>query len=397
MSDNTTPFAAGAFTFRRFAVIGDAAKMPGQEHLDRLTEFKLESSESSVPDETEYGWSGGRHMFDNQFSFEHNVYNDCICCGLRIDTNKAPSTVKRSYEAIEMQAMAAANPSGFISKAQRRDAKDIVRRKLDDELKLGKHRKTKVVPVLWDMVAGELYAPASATIFDYLSELFERTFNLQLRPLSAGVMASRFAEPRGLFRNYEDSRPTRFVIGQEGDGHWPEYPWVAKGSEPKDFLGNEFGLWLWNATSLDDGAIKTASGEVTVFLDRHLDLDCAYSQTGKDGLRGWTPHYTPEARYALRTGKLPRKAGILLHAAGADYQFKINFETFELSTTKLPDIEEADTPRVLFEERITYLRDLNRHISRLFETFLAIRLSSEWNTEVARLHDWIMRTGKAAA
>ena len=35
------------------------------------------------------------------------------------------------------------------------------------------------------------------------------------------------------------------MSGPGGDSQWPDYPWVVKGSEPRDFLGNEFLLWLW--------------------------------------------------------------------------------------------------------------------------------------------------------
>ena len=50
----------------------------------------------------------------------------------------------------------------------------------------------------------------------------------------------RLLEPHGRRRDYEDMRPTRFVPGPEGEGQYPEYPWVMKGPEPKDFVGNEF-------------------------------------------------------------------------------------------------------------------------------------------------------------
>ena len=64
--------------------------------------------------------------------------------------------------------------------------------------------------------------------------------------MTAGSLALRLLEPHGRRRDYEDLRPTRFVTGPEGESQFPEYPWVAKGPEPKDFLGNEFLLWLWH-------------------------------------------------------------------------------------------------------------------------------------------------------
>ena len=64
----------------------------------------------------------------------------------------------------------------------------------------------------------------------------------------------------------------------------------------------------------------TEKGEVTIFIDKSLDLDCAYGQTGKDTLRGDGPSRMPEARDALRTGKLPRKAGLILDVNRQQYR-----------------------------------------------------------------------------
>src|SRR5205085_10361957 len=112
---------------------------------------------------------------------------------------------------------------------------------------------------------------------------------------------------RGHRRDYEDFKPTRFVAGPEGDGQHPEYPWVLKGATPKDFLGNEFLLWLWHEAEVGDGSV----GEAALMIDRSLDLDCAYGQSGKDSLRGVGPTRMPEARDAIKSGKLPRKAGFV--------------------------------------------------------------------------------------
>src|SRR5207248_3705214 len=129
------------------------------------------------------------------------------------------------------------------------------------------------------------------------------------------------------------------------------YPWVAKGPEPKDFIGNEFLLWLWHELDHRDGTIKTPDGkEVSIFIDRSLDLDCAYGQTGRDGLRGDGPTRMPEARDALRSGKVPRKGGLVVDAGGQQYALTLSGESLSVDGAKLPDVPDADSPRVLFEE-----------------------------------------------
>jgi hypothetical protein len=385
-------FISGNITCRRFAVIGEIEPNIEQSILDRLADNALKESDMGVPEEVEYGWCGGRHILDGAFSFDNNVYADAIHLAMRVDTNRVPGELKRAWQIMEEEATAARNPSGFISRLQKREVKDVLNRKIDDAMRSGQYRRSRLVPVLWDFAQHTIYSPASGANLEKLQELFERTFGLSLLPLTAGAHALRLLEPKGRRRDYEDMRPTRFAQGPDGEGQWPEYPWVAKGPEPKDFVGNEFLLWLWHEADARSGMIQTQSaGQVTVYIDRSLDIDCAYGQTGRDALRGDGPSRMPEARDALRTGKLPRRAGLVLEAHRQQYNLTLNPETLGISSAKLPEVEEAENPRVLFEERIAMLRDLYRAIDALFETFLTARAGSAWEGQTSAIRRWILQ------
>jgi hypothetical protein len=388
-------FASGSISFRRFAVMGDSPKVIEQSMLDALSEHALRVGEVGAPEEIEYGWSGGRHILDGTFSFDHNVFGDALIFGLRIDTNRVPGELKKAYQLMEEEAQAAQNPSGFISKNQKRDAKEITARKIEDDLRSGQFRRSKLIQVLWDLPSQTVYCSASASTEEILLEIFERTFKLNLLPVSAGTLALQTMEPKGKRRDYEDLRPTRFVMGPEGEGQLAEYPWVAKGPEPKDFLGNEFLVWLWHEADRNGGIVGTTKGrDATILFDRSLDLDCVYGATGKDSLRGEGPTRMPEALDALRSGKVPRKAGFIMDASGLQYSFNFNGETFGIGSLKLPEVEDAETPRVVFEERITMLRDFCEAIDGLFETFLKSRGSSSWEGQTTLLRRWIMQSGR---
>ena len=389
-------FASGSISFRRYAVIGEARSEVVQDMLDRLSEHTLRPRELGVPEEDEYGWSGGRHVLDGSFSFENNVYADALLFGLRIDTNKVPGDLKKAYQMMEEEAAAANNPSGFISKLQKRDAKDIVRRRIDEDLRSGRFRRSKLLPILWDLPSQTLFCNASGAAQEKLLEIFERTFELKLMPLSAGSIALRMLEPKGRRRDYEDARPTRFVHGPEGESQHPEYPWVMKGAEPKDFFGNEFVLWLWHQAEVNDGSLETPAGDVTIFFDRWLDLDCAYGQTGRDVLRADGAARMPEALDALRSGKVPRRAGLILEAAGHQFHVTVGAETMSISTLKLPEVEEAENPRVLFEERIAMLRDFCRALDGALEAFLKARASSAWESQAHGIRKWIQHSAPRA-
>ncbi len=386
------PFNAGSISFTRYAVVGDAPAMADEALLQKFTDNRLLESDMGLPNDIEYGWCGGRHVFDAVFDFGHNVYNDAVHVGIRIDTNKVPGSIKQAYLAMEEEAAAAGNPSGFISKLQKKDAKDSVRRKVEDEMREGRYRRSSMVPVLWDLTRGELYAPGSTSVRERLYELMERTFDLRLVPLTAGPAALRFLEKSGRRRDYEDAQPARFATGPEGEAQRPDYPWTVKGGEAKDFLGNEFLLWLWFTAEQGAGIVETRTGETAIMFDKTLDMDCAYGTTGRDGFRGEGPTSFPESRDALRTGKVPRKAGLILQAQGQQYTLTLGGESLAVGGLKLPDVEEADNPRVLFEERITLLRDFSGVLDGLFEAYLKARTAGAWQTTVGQMRQWI-KTG----
>lgn len=382
-------FDSGTVSFRRFAVVGKGPKSADEELLEKLDGYALRPDESVTVEEEEYGWCGGRHVLDGKFAFEHNIFNDAVHFALRIDTNKMPSELKRAYAALEEESVAATNPSGFISKKQKKDVKDLVRLRIEEETKSGRFRRSKLLPILWDLPTATLCTSASGKSAEKLIELFDRTFRLELEPVTAGTLGQRMMQEAGKRRDYEDLRPTRFAPGPDGEGQFPEYPWAAKGDAPKDFLGNEFLLWLWHEAETQDGDIKVEGGDVTVMIDHLLELDCAYGATGKDALRATGPTHMPEARDGLKSGKVPRKAGLVLVAGGQQYDLTLSAEALAVGGCKLPPVEEAESARVLFEERVILLRDLCKALDGMYGAFLKARVGSGWESRADTIRKWI--------
>lgn len=384
-------FPSGSISFRRYAVCGEQPAEIDQDVLNRLYASRFQPTELGTPAEVEYGWSGGSHVLDTEFSFERNVYSDCLHFALRVDTNKVPGELVRAYRAEEERKLAAGNPSGHISKAQKVQAKETVRQRVEEELKTGKHRRSKLVPLLWDFNGHTLYTPASGAAYERLAEIFDRTFRLALEPLTAGTLAQRVCEARADRGSYEDARPTQFVPGPDGMKQLPEYPWVGRGVQPKDFFGNEFLLWLWHELGTGQGVIRTGTaGEVAAYIDRTLDLDCAYGQTGKDGIKGDAPDRTPEAMEGLRVGKLPRKLGLVLEVGGSQYTLTLNGELLSVSGMKLPDVEEPESHRSAFEQRIDLIRQFCRGLDGVYARFVGERMLLNWTETTNAIRRWIM-------
>lgn len=385
-------FDSGAISFSRFKVVGEVPTLPDQETLDKFAALALREDELSAA-EVDYGWCAGRHVFDGDFTVGNCVYNDCVHVGLRIDTNKVPTELKKAYVALEEAATAANNPSGFASRKQKREAKETAGRKIEEDLASGKFRRSKVTNVLWDLPAGVVYAAVSMSQREQLMELFERSHNLTLEPITSGNLALSRMEHAGRRREYEDLMPTRFAA-LPGDPP-AEYPWTAKGDQAKDFIGNEFLMWLWHEAGNKGGEIRLGDHAATVMFSKSMDLDCAYGQSGKTGLKFETPTEMPEAMDALRSGKVPRKGGLTVALHGQLYTMNIGAEVLAFGGLKLPEVEKADSPRVLFEERITLLRDFVKGFDQMYDAFLKQRTSDGWQANVEQMRRWI--GGKARA
>lgn len=368
-------FQSGPVSFRRYLVIGQTPSIIDQLLLDKLNAMNVVDLVDT--DQITHGFAGGRHLRDDHITFADHVFSDSILFALRIDTNQVPGAEKRSMLLGIEEEIAAANPSGFISKMQKRQAKDQFKLQLDDAVKSGRHRKTRLIPLLWDVARGVLYTPAQGDAAARIGDLLDVSLNLTLDPVTAGTLALRHLADLGKRRDYEDARPTAF-IPHAGEGE-PAYPWAARCDQPRDWLGNEFLLWLWFTAGSDNPAV----------IDRLLHLDCAWGITGSDTLRGDTPQLRADARAALRTGKVPRKAGLIMEASRQAFNFQLDAESFALTSARLPEVDEADTPRVLIEARIGLLRDLCGTLDAAYCDFLAIRLSRAWPAIVESIRAWI--------
>jgi len=390
-------FDSGAVAFTRYAVAGAAPKVVGDDLLDKFRAEALTDDQLGAFVDVAYGWCGGRHVLDEEFHVAHNVYADSVIAGLRVDTNQVPGDIKRAYRMQEEQAAAKGNPSGFASKQQKKLAKDSASQRIEEDLKSGRFRRSRMTAMLWDALQSMVYAGGSVKQREQLAELFERSLKLTLVPLSSGSLAMRMLEDSGKRRDYEDLVPTRFALGPGGDQQPAEYPWTAKGDAGKDWLGSEFLVWLWHEIGSGGGSIDTEEGSLNLMFTKVLDLDCVFGATGRDVLRNEGPCAMSEAMEALRTGKVPRRAGLILEHAGSIFQFTLDAASLGVSGLKLPDVEEADSPRVVFEERIGMIRLFSQLLEATYGNFLKVRAGGNWEQTANAIRNWIGKTAKARA
>jgi hypothetical protein len=380
-------FLSGRVGFARFRVEGRAPRLFGPDFLARLTATAAGTQRLASADGVEVGWTAGDHVLDTHFDLAKNVINDALHFCFRVDTEKPPADLYRAYYAIELAALSANNASGQPSARQKREARESARDRLEQEAKDGRYTRRKAYEVLWDAPSNELLVGTTAvTVVDRLHAHFERTFDRGFEAITAGRLAFSLAEARQQTRGVDDADPSPFVPGTTLD----KVAWIVD-EAGRDFLGNEFLLWLWYTLDHVDDTITLADGsEVTAMLARTLTLECPRGQTGKETITSDGPSRLPEAKRAVQAGKLPRKCGLTLVRQDQTYEVTVQAETLAISGGKLPPPAE-ENERARLEERVTQVRFLIETLDLLYDAFGRVRCSDEWPKELGRVQKWLAR------
>ncbi len=383
-------FLNGRVSFVRYQVSG-GSPLPFDEDILQLASNHAIGRRVDVDpaDGVHYGWSGGGHVLDMTFDLLKNIINDVVHIGLRIDADKIPSDLLKAYTEIELEARAAQNPSGRPTKAQRQEAKEAAQVRAEAEAADGRFRRRKMTNVLWDGQTNTLYAAStSSSVLDRLLPLFRETFERELEPVTAGSLAAAAALEAGSADGLSNDAPLA-LFGEGDEALYSSIAWAEADPTARDYWGNEFLLWLWHTLHHESDVLTLPDGsECSVMISKTLTLDCPRGETGRDNLSNEGPTRLPEALRALQSGKLPRKAGLLMERQGAQYELTLQAEAFSVSGASLPK-EDGVSGREAAEGRINYLRHLTETLDLLYGCYVRRRLDSTWSNELGRIRDWL--------
>ena len=386
---------SGRATFARLLIPDPPGGPFGETHLAALDAHAAGRQRIASADGVECGWAAGGHVLDTVFALDKQVLGDALLFNLRVDADRLPGDLLRAYYQQEVTALAASNASGLPSARQKKEAREAARDRLEQEAKDGRFRKRTCVPCLWDGASHEvLFGATSVTHADRFGSLFQQTFGHAPEVLTAGRLGERIANRAGKGLAGDDTL-SAFVPGVTP----ADVAWIADDTS-RDYLGNEFLLWLWfNSEGDADTVTLTDGSEATYMIARLLTLECPRGQTGTEVIRHEGPSRLPEAKRAIQAGKLPRKAGLTLVRHDQQYELTLQAETFALSGVRLPalDGEKLDANGVR-HARLGQLRHLIETVDGLYGAFLAVRLGPKWADTLPRMQRWLSRgEGRVAA
>lgn len=156
----------------------------------------------------------------------------------------------------------------------------------------------------------------------------------------------------------------------------------------KQFLGNEFLLWLWRRYDDDTASFKLGSDLVNVHFADRIQLSATLAEAETSDLKGGAPAHSPEAHKALQVGKRVAKAKMRLSKGEREWEFSIDSASFRMSGVKTPTVlsKEDDEP---FFERMFLIEELHDAWYGVYRMFLEERLGAGWEKKRKEIADWI--------
>lgn len=398
-------FASGLVSHQRFLIDGS---FPA-DLTDKLLGAIQHKSFGRMPpgaDEVQVGWVGPRHLLETDIDARHIAFGRFVLLGIRIDRLAAPPAVVRSYVHIEEQTMLETSGREFLHRKERRRAREAARERAEQEARGGAFRRMSMVPLLIDLERRNVYLGAlGATAADRAMQLFRDTFAVALEPLDVDRVAAGMLGPTGDERKLDNLAPTQFVPPPDGHADEGGVDFAADLS----FLGKELLTWLWYQIDARDAGLRLRSGDdVTVMIDKTLRMRCDYGLTGTDVITADGPTLLPEAKAALRIGKQPTKAGLILGSPLGEFRLTLDGPRLAVSSLTLPEddgasdqsrartdqsrarkeVDSAGDAHARIEQRLELVADAAALLDALFELFLRKRVSGEWAAEQRAMSAW---------
>ena len=261
------------------------------------------------------------------------MIGEALHCAVRIDTNPIPAAVRKAWLQMELAAVTADNPERPAHQGPatggERGRRGALRRR-SPKRPLPPHAA----------VPRAVGRPQRSVVLRRVQRHGRRSL---LRPVLPGVRSGIGAAHRRPARPEWAAEAKRRKALEEvipsafhGSDAAAEIAWWNQEAGNFDFLGNEFLLWLWWRWETQSDTITLPDdSEVTGMFARTLSLQCPRDESGKETITAEAPVRLPEAAQAIRTGKLPRKAGLMLVRHGEQYDLMLQAETFTVSGAKI--------------------------------------------------------------
>lgn len=155
------------------------------------------------------------------------------------------------------------------------------------------------------------------------------------------------------------------------------------------YLGREFATWLWFRCEVEGGEFHLSSGPLELLVEDNLVFVGHDDDDSATQVKGGCPTLRPEAACALAAGMTVRRAKVNAARDDKAWTFTLDAESLDLRSVKGPSAE-AEDPLEQLTERLEYAEELRDCVEELFQQFIGLRCSEQWDSlEAERMRDWV--------
>ena len=165
-------FASGSVSFQKLFIEGSRVGEVDDAFVEAL-DARAFGKSGALRDDTQLGWIGPDHLFQTEILADDVAFGRFVHLALRVDRLKAPPNVLKSYVRMEQQIALQASGREFLSRSEKRVAKEAALARVDKEIRAGGFRRMNAYPVLIDLERRTVYLAApGALVADLLMQLF---------------------------------------------------------------------------------------------------------------------------------------------------------------------------------------------------------------------------------
>lgn len=200
-------FMKSSTSFTRFRITDAVPSRLWPEIVERLRRNSFTDIDE-LPEERAFGWTAYEDMLDTDFAANPVEKAHYLCFCLRLDTRRVPPAVIKKHTALALkkeEAQMRETGKKFVSRERKKELKEQTMLRL----------KMRFLPipayfeVVWNTAESTVYfASTQQKMLDLFEELFVRTFELHLAPLSPYELGTVLLKDAGPLDSLE---PTTFI------------------------------------------------------------------------------------------------------------------------------------------------------------------------------------------
>ena len=342
----------GSFTFTRFHVEGQLPQAFLNFVNSRIKSNAYQSTIKST-EEKRMGWVSLTDVLDTNFENANYALGDFLIFSLRVDRKLiSPKLLKIKLMEEERR---------FLAQSGKERINKTIATGIKDKVKLELLSRTDAVPsfydVCWAVGKNIVYfsSLADKTADDFV-DLFKKTFSLSLK----------------VFSPQENK-----LIDNSGT------------TQADSLIGREFLTWLWFKSEERNGRIRISdSQEFDLNFLKRIVLEAGEGEYSQGVVCHGIHAELKEGKEAIRQGKKVKEAGIKIINNNNEWEFTLKADSFQFQSLKMPLAEwqeNKEDPSGKLLERIYLIEEAVKTVDTLYDSFLKIRFSSQWEAKETKL------------